>query len=71
MMIQQIIQHSLNCEHVMCNSDVALLNLCTIYRLQMSVKSYTVDFKQRLTETDDDSIIKKYTSYYTFLIYRR
>ena len=66
MMSQQIIQHSLNCEHVMCNSDVALFNLCTIYRSKMSVKSYSVDFKQLLTVTDKDSIINKYTSYYTF-----
>ena len=65
-MTQQVIQQTHNFEYTMCNCDVALLNLCIIYRHKMSVKSYTVDFKQRLIVTYDDSIIKKYTSYYTF-----
>ena len=40
--------------------------LCTIYKPKMSIKTYPVDFKQRLAVTDKDSILNKYKSYYTF-----
>ena len=47
-------------------SDITLLKLCNIYSSKISIKTYSVDFKQRVTVTDKDSVLNKYKSYYTF-----
>ena len=61
-MSQQIIQNTHNFEYIMCDSDIKSFNLCTIDRPKISIKSYPVEFMQRLIVTNDDSIINNYNS---------